>query len=195
MMNKTSMLDVFEKYQYDQTVIKNSRSWFNQQALLMRKDPMLKPTRILTHSGTKANVIKPGSLYMFFYDPKYKETLPHYDVFPLVFPFEKTDRGFIGLNMHYLSYKFRIILLDNLMKFKNTDTIDETTRLRYSWNMLRGISKHRLVEPCVKHYLYDHIETQIKLISPTDWTTAMMLPVESFHKARANEVWKQNGVL
>jgi hypothetical protein len=195
MINKGNMLDVFEKYKYDQTVITKSKSWFTQQALLLHKDPMLKPGRVLQRSGTKVQTVKPGNLYMFFYDPKHKQTLPHYDTFPLVFPFEKTENGFLGLNMHYLSYKFRIVLLDNLLKFKSTDTIDETTRLRYSWNMLKGISRHRLVEPCVKHYLSDHIKTQIKLVSPTDWTTAMMLPVESFQKASANQVWKQNGVL
>ena len=29
-----------------------------------------------------------GRLNMFFYDPKYKKTLPYYDTFPLVLPIE-----------------------------------------------------------------------------------------------------------
>jgi hypothetical protein len=190
----TSMLDVFEKYKYDPSIVTKSRTWFRQQATLLRKEG-IKPSRMYQNSGTPIGTVKPGSLYMFFYDPKTKDKLPYYDIFPLVFPFQKTENGFMGLNMHYLSYRFRIILLDNLLKFKNTKGIDETTRLRYSWSVLKGISKHKLVEPCVKSYLTDHLVTKLKMITPTDWTTAMMLPVESFKKATVTEVWKKSGGL
>lgn len=188
----TSMLDVFEKHKYDPSIVTNSRSWFRQQATLLRKEG-IKPTRVYQNSGEYVSTVKPGNLYMFFYDPKTKASLPYYDSFPLVFPISKTENGFLGLNMHYLSYRFRIVLLDNLLKFKNTKGIDETTRLRYSWSMLQGISKHTLVEPCIKSYLTGHLVTKLKIISPTDWTTAMMLPVESFHKASSAEVWKNSG--
>lgn len=187
-----SMLDVFEKHQFDQSIVNNSRSWFRQQAILLTKEG-IKPRAVYTNSGRITNSIKPGSLYMFFYDPKHKETLPYYDRFPMVFPFATSEKGFTGLNMHYLSYKFRVVLLDNLLKFKSTKTLDETTRLKYSWNIISGISKHTLAEHCVKSYLYDHVMTPTKLISPTDWVTAMMLPVESFTKASSSQVWKNTG--
>lgn len=187
-----SMLDVFEKHQFDQSIVNNSRSWFRQQAILLTKEG-IKPRGVYTNSGRIVNTIKPGSLYMFFYDPKYKETLPYYDRFPMVFPFATSATGFTGLNMHYLSYKFRVVLLDNLLKFKSTKNLDETTRLKYSWNIISGISKHKLAEHCVKSYLYDHVMTPTKLISPTDWVTAMMLPVESFTKASSSQVWKNTG--
>lgn len=190
----TVMLNVFEKYKYDPSIVTKSRTWFSQQAKLLRSEG-LRPSRVYQNSGTAVTSIKPGSLYMFFYDPKTKDTLPHYDVFPLVFPFQKTENGFMGLNMHYLSYRFRVILLDNLLKFKNTKGVNETTRLKYSWSILKAISKHKLVEPCVKSYLTDHLVSKLKIISPTDWTTAMMLPVESFKKASVNQVWKKSGGL
>jgi len=190
----TSMLNVFEKHKYDPSIVTKSRTWFRQQSILLKKEG-IKPTRVYQYSGAFAGTIKPGNMYMFFYDPKTKDTLPHYDSFPLVFPFRKTENGFMGLNLHYLSYRFRIILLDNLLKFKNTKNIDETTRLKMSWGLLQGISKHRLVEPCVKSYLSDHLITQLKIITPTDWTTALMMPVESFQKASASSVWKDTGGL
>jgi hypothetical protein len=192
-MTSKSMLDVFERHKYDQTIVKKSKTWFDQQTLLLMKEG-IRPTRVHKSSGQVVSTIKPGSLYMFFYDPKGKDTLPHYDRFPLVFPFSKTENGFIGLNMHYLPVRLRVVLLDNLLKFKNTKTIDENTRLRYSWNVLKGISKHRLVTPCVKQYLTDHVQSQIKMISADNWTTAMMLPVESFAKESKTKVWKQVGV-
>ena len=188
----TSMLNVFEKHKYDPSIVTKSRTWFRQQSILLKKEG-IKPTRVYQYSGAFAGTIKPGNMYMFFYDPKTKDTLPHYDSFPLVFPFRKTENGFIGLNLHYLSYRFRIILLDNLLKFKNTKNIDETTRLKMSWGLLQGISKHKLVEHCVKSYLSDHLVTQLKIITPTDWTTALMMPVESFQKASAGTVWKDTG--
>ena len=188
----TSMLDVFEKHKYDPSIVTMSRTWFRQQAALLKKEG-IRPNRMYQYSGTLATSIKPGSMYMFFYDPKTKEKLPYYDKFPLVFPFRKTENGFLGLNLHYLSYRFRIVLLDNLLKFKNTKGIDETTRLKLSWNLLNGISKHKLVEPCVKSYLSDHLVTQLKMITPTDWTTALMMPVESFAKATSTQVWKNTG--
>lgn len=188
----TSMLDVFQKHRYDPSIVTQSRTWFRQQATLLRKEG-IKPARMYQNSGSYVSSVKPGNMYMFFYDPKTKDTLPYYDSFPLVFPFAKTPNGFMGLNLHYLSYRFRIVLLDNLLKFKNTKGLDETTKLRLSWDLLKGISKHRLVEPCVKSYLTDHLVTQLKLVSPTDWTTALMMPVESFKKASTTEVWKNTG--
>lgn len=192
MTQPKSMLDVFNKHQYDQSVVTNSRTWFRQQAQLLTKEG-IKAKGLYANSGKIANTIKPGSLYMFFYDPKHKATLPYYDKFPMVFPFAITPEGFTGLNMHYLSYKLRVILLDNLIRFKTTKTLDETTRLRYSWNLIQGIAKHKLAEQCVKSYLYDHIMTPTKLITPTDWVAAMMMPVESFAKASSSQVWKNTG--
>ena len=42
-----------------------------------------------------------GLLNMFFYDPKLKEKLKYYDLFPLVLPLEKYRDGFLGINFHY----------------------------------------------------------------------------------------------
>ena len=188
----TNMLNVFEKHKYDPSIVTKSRTWFRRQATLLTKEG-IRPKNIFNFSGNVVPTIRPGNMYMFFYDPKTKDKLPYYDRFPLVFPFRKTENGFMGLNMHYLSYRFRIVLLDNLLNFKNTKGIDENTRLRLSWNLLKSISKHRLVEHCVKSYLVDHVQTQIKMISPNDWTSALMMPVENFAKATSTQVWKNTG--
>jgi len=188
----TSMLNVFEKHKYDPSIVTKSRTWFRQQALLLRKEG-IRANNMYQHSGTNVGYVKPGNMYMFFYDPKTKDKLPHYDRFPLVFPFARTTEGFMGLNLHYLSYRFRIVLLDNLLHFKNTKGLDENTRLKMSWSLLKGISKHRLVEHCVKSYLNEHLMTQLKIITPIDWTTALMMPVESFAKATPTQVWKNTG--
>ena len=43
-----------------------------------------------------------GRLNLFGYNPKYRKTLPYYDVFPLVLPLEPISGGFMGMNFHYL---------------------------------------------------------------------------------------------
>ena len=69
-----------------------------------------------------------GRLNMFFYDPKFKKTLPYYDTFPLVLPLEPYSDGFLGINLHYLPMKLRLQLLDRLVDYSNNTKFDESTK-------------------------------------------------------------------
>lgn len=185
--------DVFKQNPYDlkQAAIR-SKAWFQQQAILLGRQNIT--TQKVMNSGSakvKAQVV-PGSLYMFLYDPKYKDTLPYYDRFPLVFPFKKVSGGFMGLNMHYLPYQVRVVLLQRLMDFATDNTLSDNTRLRLSWSLIAGASKFKMVEPCVKHYLNDHIRSSFRKIDAPDWVTAMLLPVEQFVGATKVNVWKDS---
>lgn len=187
----TRITDVFDKNQYDlATAAKKSQTWFNQQVLLMQRQGVTANKVMSSGQAELVAAVQPGRLYMFFYDPKLKKELPYYDRFPLVFPFSKAEGGFLGLNMHYLPYKLRVQLLDRLMSFKNNNKLDETTRLKYSWALIEGISKY--AQPCVKHYLMDHVRSPFRKISSEDWTTAMLLPVEKFQKASKEVVWSES---
>jgi len=190
MAKKSTLLDVFEKNQYDlKTAVKKSRAWFEQQVLLMTRQ-QLTPQRVLNGNPEQlVTRIMPGHLYMFVYDPKTKAELPYYDRFPLVFPFRKTPDGFIGLNMHYLPYPLRITLLDNLLSYASNQRFDETTRLKYSWAIIDGVSKYAAAKPCVKQYLIGHVRTQFRQVESNNWATAMLLPVERFVGASKQEIW------
>ena len=187
--NKTPLQDIFEKYRYDINIAKKSRTWFEQQALLLSKK-RITPNQVLKNdpSALTTNLL-PGRLYMYAYDPIGKGTLPYYDRFPLVFPFSKTPDGFIGLNMHYLPHKLRFTLMDRLLTFKNNDKFDETTRLRLSWQLIDGVSKFALAKPCVKRYLKSQMRSPLVNVTADDWATAMMLPVERFVGATTQQVW------
>jgi hypothetical protein len=126
---------------------------------------------------------------MYAYDPKGKAELPYYDRFPLVFPFRKTPDGFIGLNMHYLPYPLRISLLDNLLIYRSNTRMDDMTKLKYSWQIIDGVSRFAAAKPCVKQYLSNHVRSQFRQITSKDWATAMLLPVERFVGASKAEVW------
>jgi hypothetical protein len=183
--------NIFNQNQYELAdAAKKSKTWFQQQAKLLGN---VTPNKVMKSDPTslKARVI-PGKLYMFLYDPKTKDKLPYYDMFPLVFPFKKTPDGFIGLNMHYLPYQMRVMLLDKLMDFATNKKMSETTKLNYSWSMIDGVSRYRLAEPCVKRYLASHIRTSLKLIDANDWATAMLLPVEQFVGSSKQKVWQDS---
>ena len=193
MANKPQDLtSLFEKYRYDRNIYKKSSAWFEQQVLLLTKKKFT-PQQILRDRKNATSVrILPGNLYMFLYDAKMKETLPYWDKFPLVFPFRAVPGGFYGLNLHYLPYRMRLQLMDRLLQFKNNDKFDETTRLRYSWNLIGGVSKFKSAEPCVKHYLYEQVRSPFAKIESYDWATAMMLPVERFVGANKQAVWQDS---
>ena len=185
----TELKDIFEKYRYDRDIAQKSQTWFTQQVTLLNKK-RITPNQVLRseHARNRPNLV-PGKMYVFFYDPKTKATLPYYDRFPLVFPFSRTEDGFIGLNMHYLPHKLRFVLLDRLLMFKNNDKFDETTKLKYSWAAIDGMSKFALAKPCVKRYLASHLKSPLHNINSDDWATAMMLPVERFVGASLPAVW------
>lgn len=190
-----SLLKTFDKNQYDlTTAATKSAAWFSQQAALMGKENVTQ--KRLMRSGTNDNImttnILPGNMYMFLYDAKNKDTLPYWDRFPLLLPFDKTATGFSGLNLHYLPYILRAQLLNRLLQFKTNNRMDETTKLRYSWALIAGSAKFAAAAPCVKQYLNSHVRSQFRKINSQDWATAMLLPVEQFVGKNKLNVWQES---
>jgi len=187
---KKPIQDVFDQNKFDLTnAVKRSRGWFEKQVAAMAQQNIT-PNKVLKGEPSHLrSAIVPGNLYMYVYDPKTKDDLPYYDRFPLVFPFRKTQDGFYGLNMHYLPYHLRINLLDQLLVFKNNSRMDETTRIKYSWALIDGVSRFAPPKPCVKQYLSGHVRSQFRQIYSEDWATAMLLPVERFVGASKQQVW------
>lgn len=130
-----------------------------------------------------------GRLYFYFYDPKLKDSLPYYDRFPLVIPIERYSDGFLGLNLHYISPKQRIILLDKMSVFLNNDNYDETTKFRLKYSTLKNTSKIFEDTPCIKRYLYKHIEGRFLEIPADEWDIAALIPFEYFMGATRNKVF------
>ena len=143
----------------------------------------------LIRDGKRNNRPFYGRLNMFFYDPKYKKTLPYYDTFPLVLPLERYDDGFLGINLHYLPMKLRIRLLDRLVDYSNNTKFDESTRLAVDYSKLKNIS---LIKPTLKRYLAGRVKTQFRRIDADEFTIATLLPVQRFKKATAKAVWSDS---
>ena len=117
-----------------------------------------------------------GRMYMYRYDPKYKDVLPVYDKFPLVIPMEMYSDGFLGLNLHYLDPYSRLSLLDRLIDFANNDKYNDTTKFNLSYDLLSRSRRYKMIEPCIKRYLLSHIRSSLIYIEPNSWETAIFLP-------------------
>lgn len=170
-----------------------ARTWFRDAAQkastspyeIMKQDPDEGKSR---YSGA-ANV---GGLYMFFYDPKHKKTLPYYDRFPLVFPVGGAPGGFMGLNMHYLGYRERAVLMDALYELATNKRYDNSTRLRISYETLKGAAKYKYFKPTLHHYLNGHVKSRFLEVSGSEWDIALFLPVERFEKRGSGAVWEDS---
>ena len=166
-----------------------SRNWLYQNVKTLGS---VNRNDIVKDKERKAKTILPGKMYFFFYDPKLKDSLPFYDRFPLVIPVEKYADGFLGLNLHYLPVKYRVVLLDKLYDLTNNDKFDETTKLRMSYDLLSGSSRYKEFQPCLKRYLSSHIRSNITVIESDKWETTIFLPVEQFTKKTASAVQKMS---
>ena len=50
-----------------------------------------------------------GDLFCYYYNPKYRKTLPYYDMFPMIMLLSAEQETFLGINFHYLRPKWRAI--------------------------------------------------------------------------------------
>ena len=121
-----------------------------------------------------------GRLNMYFYDPKYKKTLPYYDRFPLVLPLERIPGGFAGINFHYLRPVARFSLLERLQRF-STRGREVTSRNRFdvSYDRVKNIP---LVKRTIKKYLYSHVRSSFLRIDYDKAALSVYLPVAQFKK-------------
>ena len=167
-----------------------SQAWFQKQAgylgrinnNALLKEPVLK---------TESEQI-PGGMFMYFYDPKTKDTLPYYDKFPLTIIVGPAPGGFIGLNLHYLPMVLRAKLLDALMDITSDKKYDDNTKFNLSYNTLKKASKMRYFKPCFKRYLTAHVKSRFARVPASEWEIATFLPTASFEKASKTTVWKDS---
>jgi hypothetical protein len=169
---------------------KAARDWYRNQASEIKK--------VNENSFMKSDVsrlrtqISPGNLYAFYYDPKHKETLPYYDMFPLIFPYLKTDDGFMGINLHYLPLTLRAKLMDALYDTANNSKFDQSTKLKFNYQILTSASKYKYFKPCIKRYLTEHVRSRFLYIEPAEWDIAMALPLQRFVKKSGAMVWNDS---
>jgi hypothetical protein len=180
--------DIFQLVNMDASNARKSFQWYKNQINSLGSRVLATD---LIQKKNLTNQLIPGNMYLFVYDPKHKETLPYYDIYPLVLPFRRLPDGFLGINLHYLPYLARFNLLRELNKLAKDDKITERTKIQLSWQLLNSSSKYYAATACVKHYLVSQLKSRFLKINFPDWTTAAMLPIEGFKKQTKQKVWRE----
>jgi len=169
---------------------KESRDWFRRKALALRN--VSRSALMKEEPVTLSNRSVVGSMYMFFYDPKHKDTLPFYDSFPLVIVIDKAEGGFLGLNLHYLPPVLRAKFLDALLDITSNDKYDETTKFALSYSLLKRSSKYKYFKPCIKHYLASNVRSRFAKVHAPEWEIAAFLPTADWQKAGKSTVYSNS---
>ena len=163
-----------------------SRAWFMKKARnmrgldrreLMQEEPLKRGGRRII-----------GSMQMFFYDPKHKDTLPYYDKFPLAIILKPAKGGFLGLNLHYLPPILRAQFLDALMD-NVTSKKSEDAKFDLTVKLLAGTSSLDFYKPCIKHYLTEHVKSKFAEVKAPEWEIATFLPTAQFEKADKRKIY------
>lgn len=122
-----------------------------------------------------------GKMYFFKYDAKWKDKLPLWDMYPLVFPIEGYKDGFLGLNLHYLGSQERLIFIQALLASAGKSMAYGGNRMQLSYDLIkntRGLIA--MGAPCIKRYLYGYARSRFIEILPEEWDRAAQLPIDLF---------------
>lgn len=167
----------------------SARNWYRKQA---QTTTTTAEAIIQKEKSRWRSTIEPGKMYLFAYDPKHKKTLPFYDRYPLIFPVNTVPGGFYGINVHYLPFRLRARLMDNLYELVNNTRYDHTTKLKMSYDLLKSASKYSMFKPCFKRYLGTHVRSRFIEIHPAEWDVALFLDVQKFEKQSQEQVWNHS---
>lgn len=113
-----------------------------------------------------------GEMYMFFYDAKYKDTLPYYDAFPLIIMMGPAPGGFYGMNLHYLPPTIRAKALDALLG--------------------EGEVPGKFIKPTIHRYLSRQVRSRYARVDKPEWEIATFLPTADFRNASNAEVYRDS---
>ena len=163
-----------------------SVNWFREKIQEFGKPG---PQQLL-RDGRRTKGVNFGTLNMFIYSPKHKDTLPYYDTFPLVLPIGPAAGGFMGLNFHYLPIQMRIRLLDKIVDGGGSLNVaaqsGKSPRLITDYSQLKRIPMAKAI---VKHYLTGYVKSDFRAITSEELIVAALLPVQRFQKGSAQAAY------
>lgn len=189
-MNRQSALDLYKFKLQDPKI---THKWFKQKIDSMSARRVTPSALMNTEAQDHlTSYLQPGKLYAYYYVPKYKDTLPYYDTFPLVFPYARDDETFIGLNMHYLPPRERYELFKALINTFSNPMLSENSRMRVHWDIIVQSSKMKIAQACIHRYRFDHVKSPYLEFIPDEWPLAMTLPCARFIKQSEDHVWSDS---
>lgn len=149
----------------------------------------------------RKHLLYQGHLYAFeYFEPKFKKELEYFDMFPLVLSLGPTNTNLgvrnVGLNLHFLPIKIRVLVLVQIFEFyrrlyryriiKEDDKKPVHIDYRY---IVKKLAKYG-VEFCVRMYIPSR-QRQIVKFPYKEWAKAIFIPSRGYKKIRANQLIKK----
>lgn len=138
----------------------DSLQWFQTNVRDIRRTP----SSLMKENQNFVTRFELGKMYMFMYEAKRKDKLKYYDYFPVTICLKRYATGFMGINLHYLSPRYRALLMDGLYEFYREIEDESYFQIRYP--SVKSISKLRWAKPCIKQYQYPYIDSRIVEVRP-----------------------------
>ena len=104
---------------------------------------------------------KRGMLANFVYDPKWKGTLPYYDIIPTSIILAVEGDRFLGINLHYVFWARRIQLANEILKRTQSKNYIKYKEIKQAW--VAAKLPMALSYLCLRWYLFSHIKSEIKV--------------------------------
>lgn len=180
-------INIFDTISNDAGSRIRSRNWYQNKIAEMSKRGLVTQNKLIKYSDMYASTVEVGSMYMFVYDAKAKNTLPVWDAFPLVIPFSMNNNLFTGFNLHYLPEAVRWTLLKTLLNNQDIASVrrlSKDTQLKMNYSVLKNSSHMPILKPTIHSYLWDHVVSmqhgKFLKIHPANWHMSILLPVAKF---------------
>lgn len=159
----------------------------NNKSLRWFKETVAKSAK-----NRQSSKLLPGRMYAYAYDAKNKATLAYWDRYPLIIAL-KTDGAYVlGLNLHYIPPRARIVFMEKLLTYLSKKNFSDRVKLNVNWDKVKSIPG---ATSMIKLYLKSHMKTAPTEVPPTDWYNAVHLPLQSFQskgkRYSARKVWGQ----
>lgn len=174
-----------------------SLKWFSQY--VPRAWNRARTSQMFRDKDMWADSLQPGTMYFFEYDAKHKETLPVWDRYPLIFPWdvfrgngEYGEQGvlyFLGINLHYLPPALRFAAMKALLTTRNEKRYRKSTKLAISWEVLTGLSNSKYFRHSVKMYRMDHVRSKFVKVPAQSWEMAVFLPLARWQNDGKSAAW------
>lgn len=182
--------------------INRSRKWFqtNASKSAVRTSELFRSSNDWKQRS-RGSQVTIGKMYFFQYNAELKNELPYWDKFPLIFPFDffskNGNKYMMGINLHYIPPAARLVVFNELIKLRDERRFRQSTKLRMTYEKLKGLAAHRLIKPCVKMYFLDtkHILSNLVEVPADDWEIALFLPVARFQGASNAEVYADSATI
>lgn len=199
----TKKINIFDEISNDAGSRARSYDWYTKKINEIRGRGLLTKNKLISYTDMITSKIEIGSMYLFMYDAKYKDTLPYWDAFPLVLPFGMDAGHMTGYNLHYLPPEARWTLLKRLMQNDELSTVrrlSKEAKLSMDYSLLKGASQFKQLQPCIHQYIFQNIGQlnggMFLRIHPAEWNFSVLLPVQDFRSKNrgysAEQVWQNS---